>query len=97
MGEAWHGGPQQQHLLAQDGGTGWAIIRHRVWRPGSTHRPPIVAGSVASSSEVRKRIAQTRFRFFARGLEGFAPLAERSGAIAESRIVNSVDRGGAAP
>jgi hypothetical protein len=24
-------------------------------------------------------IAQTRFRFFARGLEGFAPLAERSG------------------
>ena len=30
-------------------------------------------------------IAQTRFRFFARGLEGFAPLAERSGyAIAES-------------
>ena len=31
-------------------------------------------------------IAQTRFRFFARGLEGFAPLAERSGyAIAESR------------
>ena len=48
---------------------------------------PIVAGSVTSSSEVRKRmIAQTRFRFFARGLEGFAPLAERSGyAIAESR------------
>ena len=30
--------------------------------------------------------AQTRFRFFARGLEGFAPLAERAGyAIAESR------------
>jgi hypothetical protein len=24
-------------------------------------------------------IAQTRFRFFARGLEGFAPLAERCG------------------
>jgi hypothetical protein len=48
---------------------------------------PIVAGSVTSSSEVRKRmIAQTRFRLFARGLEGFAPLAERSGyAIAESR------------
>jgi hypothetical protein len=47
---------------------------------------PIVAGSVTSSSEVRKRmIAQTRFRFFARGLEGFAPLAERSGyAIADS-------------
>ena len=39
---------------------------------------PIVAGSVTSSSEVRKRmIAQTRFRLFARGLEGFAPLAER--------------------
>ena len=47
---------------------------------------PIVAGSVTSSSEVRKRmIAQTRFRLFARGLEGFAPLAERSGyAIADS-------------
>src|SRR5215470_9611936 len=48
---------------------------------------PIVAGSVTSSSEMRKRmIAQTRFRLFPRGLEGFAPLAERSGyAIAESR------------
>jgi hypothetical protein len=48
---------------------------------------PIVAGSVTSSSGERKRmIAQTRFRLFARGLEGFAPLAERSGyAIAESR------------
>jgi hypothetical protein len=48
---------------------------------------PIVVGSVTSSSKVRKRmIAQTRFRFFARGLEGFAPLAERSGyAIAERR------------
>jgi hypothetical protein len=47
----------------------------------------IVAGSVTSSSDVRKRmIAQTRFRLFPRGLEGFAPLAERSGyAIAESR------------
>jgi hypothetical protein len=48
---------------------------------------PIVAGSITSSSEVRKRmIAQTRFRIFARGLEGFAPLAERSGyEIGESR------------
>ena len=48
---------------------------------------PIVAGSVTSSSEVRRRmIAQTRFRFFARAVEGLAPLAERSGyAIAESR------------
>ena len=48
---------------------------------------PIVAGSVTSSSRLRKRmIAQTSFRLFARGLEGFAPLAERSGyAIAESR------------
>lgn len=48
---------------------------------------PIVAGSVTSSSEVRKRmIAQARFRLFPRGLEGFAPLAERSGyAVAESR------------
>ena len=48
---------------------------------------PIVAGSVTSSSEMRKRmIAQTRFRLFPRGLEGFAPLAERGGyAIAESR------------
>jgi hypothetical protein len=48
---------------------------------------PIVAGSVTSSSKERKRmIAQTGFRFFARGLEGFAPLAERGGyAIAETR------------
>jgi hypothetical protein len=31
-------------------------------------------------------IAQARFRLFPRGLEGFAPLAERGGyAIAESR------------
>ena len=48
---------------------------------------PIVAGSVTSSSELRKRmIAQAGFRLFPRGLEGFAPLAARSGyAIAESR------------
>jgi hypothetical protein len=48
---------------------------------------PIVAGSVTSSSAERRRmIAQTKLRLFARGLEGFAPLAERGGyAIAESR------------
>ena len=48
---------------------------------------PIVAGSVTSASAMGQRmIAQSRFRLFARGLEGFAPLAERSGyAIAESR------------
>lgn len=48
---------------------------------------PIVVGSVTSSSTVRKRmIAQSRFRLYHRGLEGFAPLVERSGyAIAESR------------
>jgi hypothetical protein len=47
---------------------------------------PIVAGSVTSATELRKRmITQTRLRLFPRGLEGFAPLAERSGyAIAES-------------
>jgi hypothetical protein len=47
----------------------------------------IVAGSVTSSSEARKRmIARTRFRLHPRGLEGFAPLAEQSGyAILESR------------
>jgi len=47
---------------------------------------PIVAGSVTSSSDVRKRMmTRTRFRFFARGLEGLAPLAARGGyAIAES-------------
>jgi hypothetical protein len=47
----------------------------------------IVAGSVTSSSALRRRmIEQTRFRLFPRGLEGFAPLAERGGyAIAESR------------
>jgi hypothetical protein len=49
---------------------------------------PIVAGSVTTSSEMRKRmIAQAkRFRIFPRGLEGFAPLAERGRyAIADSR------------
>ena len=48
---------------------------------------PIIAGSITSASDARKRmIAQTSFRFFARGLEGFAPLAARGGyAIAESR------------
>jgi hypothetical protein len=62
---------------------------------------PIVAGSVTSSAEARKRmIAQTRFRFFARGLEGFAPLAQRSGyAIAESRtaVVSEQVRCGRGP
>ncbi|MDW6020250.1 hypothetical protein SAZ10_00575 [Mesorhizobium sp. BAC0120] len=48
---------------------------------------PIVAGSVTSSSKLRKRmIAHTKFQLFARGLEGFAPLAEPSGYhVAESR------------
>lgn len=48
---------------------------------------PIVAGSVTASSEMRKRmIAQTTFRIFPRGLEGFTPLAVRGGyGIAESR------------
>ncbi|HUI98507.1 MAG TPA: hypothetical protein VLX44_22340 [Xanthobacteraceae bacterium] len=48
---------------------------------------PIVAGSVTSATEVRKRmIAQARFRLFPRGVDGFAPLAARGGyAIAESR------------
>lgn len=47
----------------------------------------IVAGSVTSASNIRRRmIAETRFRLFPRGLEGFAPLAQRSGyTIAESR------------
>lgn len=48
---------------------------------------PIVAGSVTSATGMRKRmIAQTRFRLFPRGLEGFAPLAVRGGyTIAASR------------
>ena len=45
-----------------------------------------VAGSVTSASELRKRmIAQTRFKLYPRGLEGFAPLAARAGyAVAKS-------------
>jgi len=40
----------------------------------------IVAGSVTSSSAMRKRmIAATRFRLHPRGLEGFAPLSARAG------------------
>lgn len=43
-------------------------------------RVPLVAGSVTSSSESRKRmIAETKFRLFPRGIEGFAPLAAQSG------------------
>jgi len=39
-----------------------------------------VAGSVTTSSEMRKRlIAQTQFMLRPRGLEGFRPLAERAG------------------
>lgn len=46
----------------------------------------IVAGSVTSGSELRKQmIAQTRFKLYPRGLEGFTPLAARSGyAVARS-------------
>jgi hypothetical protein len=40
----------------------------------------IVAGSVTSGSELRKQmIAQTRFKLYPRGLEGFTPLAARAG------------------
>lgn len=40
----------------------------------------IVAGSVTSSSAMRKRmIAETNFRLYPRGLEGFAPLVARAG------------------
>ena len=50
------------------------------------NRPSKQADVEESASELRKRmIAQARFRLFPRGLEGFAPLAERSGyVIAES-------------
>jgi hypothetical protein len=49
-------------------------------------RLALVSQRNAARSEVRKRrVAQTRFPIFARGLEGFAPLAERRRyAIAES-------------
>jgi hypothetical protein len=48
---------------------------------------PLVAGSVTSASDIRKRmLAQTKFRLFPRGLEGFAPLARQGGyVIAERR------------
>jgi hypothetical protein len=37
----------------------------------------------------KRRVAQTRFPIYARGLEGFAPLAERSRyAIAESHTAS---------
>jgi len=68
-------------------GTDDAVVANLVALAGAG--VPIVAGSVTSSSEARKRmIEQTRFRLFARGLEGFAPLARLSGyEIAESRSV----------
>ena len=75
--------PHRRAVCSSTGPT----MRSSVTSPRSRAGVPIVAGSVTSSSELRKRmIAQTRFRLFARGLEGFAPLAERSGySIAESR------------
>lgn len=46
----------------------------------SRARVPLVAGSVTGSSDIRKRmIAETNFRLFPRGIEGFAPLAARAG------------------
>ena len=47
----------------------------------------IISGSVTSASQMRKRMIRfTKFRLFARGLDGFRPLADRGGyAIAESR------------
>lgn len=49
----------------------------------------IVAGSVTSSSDLRKQtIAETTFKLHPRGLEGFEPLARRAGyAIAASETV----------
>src|SRR5262249_53042385 len=47
---------------------------------GAGQAVKFVAGSVTSTSEVRKRmIAETRFKLHPRGLEGFAPLAARGG------------------
>jgi hypothetical protein len=53
----------------------------------SDARVPLVAGSVTSASDIRKRmLAQTKFRLFPRGIEGFAPLAQQGGyVIAERR------------
>ncbi len=40
----------------------------------------LVAGSVTSASDIRKRmIAETNFKLFPRGLEGLAPLAAQGG------------------
>ena len=40
----------------------------------------LIAGSVTSNDEARRRmITVSRFKLFSRGLEGFAPLAERGG------------------
>lgn len=45
-------------------------------------RVPLVAGSVTSSSDIRKQmIAETKFRLFPRGIEGFAPLAADAGYV----------------
>ena len=40
----------------------------------------LVAGSVTSASDIRKRmIAETNFKLYPRGLEGLAPLAAQAG------------------
>ena len=76
---------------------GWPFIQEKLDRESSDARDikaKLVVGVdnwigyfPLCSSEMRKRmIAQTRFRLFPRGLEGFSPLAERGRyAIAESR------------
>jgi hypothetical protein len=53
-----------------------------------------VAGSVTSNSELRKRMmAQTRFKLYPRGIEGFAPLAQAAGyVIARSEPIELSDQ-----
>ena len=48
-----------------------------------------VVGSVTRADELRRRmIAESRFKLFPRGIEGFAPLAAQAGfKIAETRTV----------
>jgi hypothetical protein len=63
--------------LFEYGGDDAIVANLTVLREASVE---IVAGSVTGSDAMRKRmIAQTNFRLFPRGLEGFAPLAARAG------------------
>ncbi len=61
-------------------GSNEAIVENLIALAAKQSGVQFVAGSVTSASDLRKRmIAETKFKLQPRGIEGFAPLAIRSG------------------